>query len=223
MDQFDAMKTLSLRYDTVDQALPRLVGFTGAVAGLKADGSVDFALAGLNLLQGQTFAGKLVGAFLNLWAVVPGVDGNAIQVEVIDSAGGGLTTTYVAGTHTLTIDQGGSASNEAAVATAINTAVSCRGIIRADSTGTIGAVVPITALTPFLNGLGSGFKIYTGGIEVTIHHDAGATSVANLTNTALLFLPHDLTAHGFVATNLITIEIISNGKMSPPLSVPLIA
>lgn len=223
MNDFEALKTLSLRSDTRDQTLPRLVGFTGGVAGLKADASVDFALAGLNLLQGQTFAGKLVGAFLNLWAVVPGADGNAFQVEVIDSAGGGLTVTYVAGTHTLTIDLGGAVSTEAQVATAINAEASCRGIIRADSTGTLGANVVVTPVAPFLGGSGSGFRVFTGGVEVSIHHDAGATSVANLSDTALLILPHDLTAHGFVATNLVTIEVISNGRLSQPLSVPLIA
>jgi len=203
---------------------PRVVGFTGAVAGAKADGSVNFALAGVDMLQGQAFAGKLVGAFLNLWCVVPGSAGNAEKVEVVDTGIGGLAVTYAA--HKLTIDLGGAvgaAKNEATVATAINALAGCHGIIRADSTGTFGAEVAVTAEAPFLNGVGAGITFYEGGVEVFIYHATGATAFASITDTAVTLVPHDMTAHGFVATNVVAFELVSNGKAALPLGVPLIA
>jgi hypothetical protein len=215
------VRTGELQTSNARTGFPSIDGLNfGAAAGLAVNGSVDLTIIGSNLLQTQTFATLLIGTFLRLSAVVPGSVGNSLHARVVDTGVGGLAVSYVA--PLLTVDQGGSASDEATVATAVNALAGVHGIIRADSTGTVGAVVPLTPETALAGGTGSGFTATIGGQPALIHHDTGATSVSNLTETAVLLVPHDLSAHGFAAQNCAMIMVVSNGIASNTAFVVLI-
>jgi len=200
-------------------AFPEIWGVRPDVAPtLAVDGSANFRLIGAAFLQGQSFSHLAIGG-LDIIAEEPGVGGDSISVEVVDTGIGGLAITYVGGT--LSIDQGGSGSNEDAVAVAINVGAALwTGVLRANSLG--GGAVPVTALTPLAGGLGTGLSVYCGGVLGAPTGEAGglALSTASYTDTLLLVNPASM-AGDLAANDTATIRVVSNDMTSLPVTVLL--
>jgi hypothetical protein len=211
--------------DKVDRTTlhPEITGIRPAAGPtLAADGSENFTILGTNLLQGQSFASITLGASLVIYAEVPGVAGNSLGVRVIDSAGvGGLAVTYAAGI--LTIDLDGATPTEDQIATAINTAGTWTGILRANSGG--GAAFGTAVLRYLTGGVGTGVTVKLGGVTCPPAGatGAGATSTASLSNTALVLNPTAFTgATPALAANDEAVGwVLSNGKYSNSCSVVL--
>lgn len=217
-----------LRGDT-ERAMSRLEGRDSALEYPELDwldGAVtaaggDSVLKGRFLLQGQAFASVTVATSLELIAVKPGSAGNDFTVTVVDTGVGGLTITMVG--NDLTIDQGGSASTEDTIATAINNATAdTYQLIRANSGG--GAAPTAAAQASFTGGAGEGWECLVSGVEASIKHDVGAaTSGANLTEDAVTVTVPDLTAEtdARAATDTAAITIKSDGVMTQSLAAVL--
>jgi len=193
---------------------PEIDGFDGGAI-LAAGG--DVVIVGRHLLQGQTFAHLVLGASLDIIACRPGDAGNLIEVEVIDSGLGGLTLAFAGGV--LTIDQGGSGSNENTVAMAVNNAASpAYQVLRANSGG--GGAVPVTAQAPLAGGAGDGWECIVGGVDAPVLHDVGAAvSNANLAEGGATVTVPALAP--WVATDIVTTAIRTDGIMSQPISCEL--
>jgi hypothetical protein len=163
----------------------------GAAGGITADGSVDIVARGRSLLNGGDFASVTI-ATLTLDAVVPGTTANGYSVVIVDTGSGGLTLDFTAGL--LTIDQGGSGSDEDTIATAINNAGSpAFGLIRANSAA--GGAMAVAAEVPMTGGLGDDFSADCNGIAVPLLHPVGAaTAAASMSDTSVTLNPPALTA-----------------------------
>jgi len=185
----------------------------GGTATLTAAGQAT-VFRGRNLTQGQAFSHLVLGASLDIIAEVPGVAGNAIQVEVVDTGGAGPSTVaYAAGV--LTIDLVGLTPNEDAIAALINAGASAwTGILRANSGG--GPAFGVVAATNLAGGSGSGFTVTAAGEACALTGEAGglATSTASLTDTALAMTTPNLTAGGAAAGDVAKIAIVSDGYES---------
>ena len=188
----DLVQKIEADLDTVNTELARLDVKTGApevralrVTGgtLSADGSENATVLGSSLLQGMTFASVTLGASLDIIAELPGTPGNALSVEVVDSAGGGLAVTYAA--NKLEIDLGGATPTEDQIATAVNTSGAWTGLFRANSGG--GAAFGTASEVSLTGGTGTGISVYVGGGACTPVGSTGAaaTSTASYSNTSL--------------------------------------
>ena len=188
----------------------------GAAGGITADGSVDIAVKGRNLLNGSDFATVTI-ATLTLDAVIPGTTANGYSVEIVDTLGGGLTLDFTAGK--LTIDQGGSGSDEDTIATAINNASSpAFGAIRANSAG--GGAMAVAAEVPMTGGIGTDFSADCNGVATPLLHPVGAaTAAASSSDTAITLNPPALTGGGAAAGDACKLHLVCNGIMESISSV----
>lgn len=142
-------------------------GGSGAI--LPVLGVADLLLVGDQLLAQQGIAHLMVGdpltpdAQIEFFSPTPGVQGNDLQVEITDDAVPGVLTITVVGT-TVSIELHATAPNAAAVAAAVNTAVTgARGTVFAVAQGTgLGVVLP-SALTNLAGGSGAGMNVTFGG------------------------------------------------------------
>lgn len=213
-------ETLDLRND-VEDAFNTLEGRLGifpevdyldlgAAGGITADGSVDIVCKGRNLLNGSDFATVTI-AGLTLDAVIPGTGANAYSVEIIDSAGGGLTLDMTTDPDKLVIDQGGSGSDEDTIATAINNAgADSFGKIRANSAG--GGAMAVAAEVPLVGGVGDDFSATIVGIACPLLHPVGAaTAAASISNTTITLNPPALTSGGAAAGDVGKVQLTCNG------------
>jgi hypothetical protein len=182
----------------------------GAAGGITADGSVDIVARGRSLLNGGDFASVTI-ATLTLDAVVPGTTANGYSVVIVDTGSGGLTLDFTAGL--LTIDQGGSGSDEDTIATAINNAGSpAFGLIRANSAA--GGAMAVAAEVPMTGGLGDDFSADCNGIAVPLLHPVGAaTAAASMSDTSVTLNPPALTSGGAAAGDACNFRMLCNGVM----------
>jgi hypothetical protein len=182
----------------------------GAAGGITADGSVDIVARGRSLLNGGDFASVTI-ATLTLDAVVPGTTANGYSVVIVDTGSGGLTLDFTAGL--LTIDQGGSGSDEDTIATAINNAGSpAFGLIRANSAA--GGAMAVAAEVPMTGGLGDDFSADCNGIAVPLLHPVGAaTAAASMSDTSVTLNPPALTSGGAAAGDACNLRLLCNGVM----------
>jgi len=182
-----------------------------AAGGITAAGTVDIACVGRNLLNGSTYASVTI-AGLTFDAVVPGAGANDYTVEIIDSAGGGLTIAMAG--NNLVIDQGGSGSDEDTIATAINNAgADTYGKIRANSAG--GGAMAVAAEVPLTGGTGDDFYAEIVGIACPPLHPVGAaTAAAHVSDTLATLNPPALTTGGAAAGDVGVLRMLSNGVMS---------
>lgn len=183
-----------------------------AAAGVTANGSVDIIARGRDLLNGGAYASVTI-AGLTLDAVVPGVGANAFSAEIIDSLGGGLTLDMTTDPNALVIDQGGSASNEDTIATAINNAAADTfGKIRANSAG--GGAMAIAAEVPLVGGVGVDFSADINGVAVPLLHPVGAaTAAASMSDTTITLNPPALTGGGAAAGDACNLHLLCNAVM----------
>lgn len=182
----------------------------GAAGGITADGSVDIVARGSNLLNGGAFA-TITIAGLTLDAVIPGTTANGYSAAIVDTLGGGLTLDFTAGL--LTIDQGGSASDEDTIATAINNAGSpAFGLIRANSAG--GGAMAVASEVSLAGGLGDDFSASIAGVAVPLLHPVGAaTAAASMSDTSITLNPPALTSGGAAAGDACNAHLLCNGVM----------
>lgn len=182
----------------------------GAAGGITADGSVDIVARGRSLLNGSDYATVTI-AGLTLDAVIPGTTANGYSVVIVDSAGGGLTLDFTDGL--LTIDQGGSGSDEDTIATAINNAGSpAYGLIRANSAG--GGAMAVASEVPMTGGVGDDFSADCNGIAVPLlHPTGGATAAAAASDTTVTLNPPALTSGGAAAGDACNFRMLCNGVM----------
>jgi hypothetical protein len=204
---------------------PTLHAIRVAGGSMAANGSENFTLLGDDFLQGQTFASLTLGASLAITAEEPGVAGNALTVEVVDSGGGGLAVTYAAGA--MEIDLGGAAPTEDNIASAINIAAQTwTGILRATSGG--GGAVAVTPVANLAGGVGAGISAYAGGAECAwVGQAAGivdSDATASVQDTVLYVNCPDLTAVAvpvLAAADTAAVWVESSGVVSSPVSVLL--
>jgi hypothetical protein len=202
---------------------PEITGIRPAAgSALKADGSENVTILGTNLIQGQTFASYTLGASLEIIAEVPGAEGNGYSVEVVDSGGGGLAVTFAA--DKLSIDLGGATPTEDQIATAVNTAGTWTGILRANSGG--GAAFGTVGERSLIGGGStSGVTVMVGGVDCPPAGatGAGATSTASFSETALIVNPSALTGAtpALAANDMAAARVESNGKFSQSISILL--
>jgi hypothetical protein len=168
----------------------------GAAGGVTADGSVNIVCKGSRLLNGMSFA-TLTVAGLTLDAVVPGEGANSYIVDIVDTGSGGLSIGFTDGL--LLIDQGGSASDEDTIATALNNASSAAyQVIRANSAGG-GAMAP-AGPSSMAGGEGTDFAAFIAGVGCPPLHPTGAaTAAASVSNDEITLDPPDLTSGGAAA------------------------
>jgi len=190
----------------------------GAAGGITADGSVNIVCKGANLLNGTTFAQATIGT-LDFDAVVPGEGANEYSVQVVDTGVGGLTLDMTTDPNKLVIDQGGSASDEDTVATAINNALADSfGKIRANSAG--GGAVPVTAATQLAGGSGVDFSASIVGIACPPDHPVGAAvAAASVANDEITLNPPSLTTGGAAAGDVGVLRVLCGGVMEQISSV----
>jgi hypothetical protein len=203
---------------------PTVHAIRTAPGGLVAAGA-DATLLGADFLQGQTFASLTLGASLEITAEEPGVAGNAITVEVVNSGIGGLAVTYAAGA--MEIDLGGAAPDEDDIAADINTAAETwTGILRATSGG--GGAVAVTPMANLAGGAGAGISVYAGGAlcawvgQAGGIHDSDAT--ASVQDDTLTITSPDLTAVAvpvLAAADMAAVWVESEGIVTHPVSVLL--
>jgi hypothetical protein len=169
-------------------------------------------------LNGSDFASVTI-AGLTLDAVVPGIGANDYTVEIIDSAGGGLTIDMTTDPNKLVIDQGGSASDEDTIATALNNAGADNyGKIRANSAG--GGAMAVAAEVPLTGGVGDDFSADINGVAVPLLHPVGAaTAAAAASDTEITLNPGALTGGGAAAGDACKIHLLCNGVMESISSV----
>lgn len=212
--------TIYLRTGHPEIAALRVAGGT-----LSANGSENFTLLGTAFLQGQTFATVTIGASLAITAEEPGVAGNSINVEVVDTGGAGpATVAYAAGT--LTIDQVGSASDEDTLAALINvTGQTWTGVLRATSGA--GGAVAVTASTPLAGGAGAGVTVYAGagtcGWTGQVGGITDSDATASVQDTILYVNPPDMTAlvPALAAADVASVWVDSNEMTTRAVSVVL--
>jgi hypothetical protein len=189
---------------------------------VKAAGG-DFTLVGTGFIQGQTFDSLQItdGSTYDftIYALKPGVSGYSFVLDD-NGAGAAAIVSFAAGV--LTVEYDSAAHDCDDIATVINAnAAATDGYIRANVTsggGVKPAAVPATDLT---GGKGEGFTVMVGDEECLPQNEAGTTSTAKVTDTALY-----LTAPNF--SNLAdddhaAIYVTSNGVRSTPLSVVVTA
>ena len=212
-------ETADLRSDVEDAfvALEGRVGFPevdyldlGAAGGIAADGSADIVCKGRSLLNGGAFASVTI-AGLTLDAVVPGTGANSYSVEIVDTGLGGLTLDMATDPNALVIDQGGSASDEDTIATAINNAgADTFGKIRANSAG--GGAMAVAAEAPLTGGVGDDFEATIVGIACPLLHPVGAaTAAASISDTEITLNPPALTTGGASAGDVGKVQLVCNG------------
>lgn len=216
----DARKDLNTAFNALEKRDPALdypeLDWIDITTGAPAAAGGDVMLKGRNLLQGQTFASLTIGT-LDFIACIPGVAGNDYTVTIVDTGGGGLTVTLT-GTD-LVIDQGGSASTEDQIATAMNNALAdTYQVIRGDSGG--GAAPTATAIQNLSGGAGGGWSCTAAGLDAPIKHDVGAaTSNANLSETEAILTVPALT--GTAAGDFAAFSVTSDDVMTQSLSCTL--
>lgn len=212
-------ETVDLRNDVEDAfaVMESRTGFPqvdyldlGAAGGITADGSVDIIIKGSNLLNGGDFASVTI-AGLTLSAVVPGVGANAYSVEIIDSGSGGLSLDMTTDPNKLTIDQGGSASDEDTIATLINNASEDTfGKIRANSAA--GGAMAVAAEVPLVGGVGDDFEASIVGIACPLLHPVGAAvAAASISDSTITLNPPALTSGGAAAGDVGVLRVKCNG------------
>ena len=209
------------------QALENRTGFPeldlhDITGGAIAAAGGDAALVGRVLLQGQSFDELnivVTTADLLIAALKPGDSGITVVVE---TGAGALSVLYVPATKVLTITLPVAATDTVAnIATAINVAASCVGVLRAneDVAGNItqaGAGAAALALT---GGVGDydNNKVMVGGREALPQNEVGATTTAKWTDTGILVTTPAVGGAGDHAQ--VTVE--SNGVRAQSLSVVL--
>lgn len=183
--------------------------------------AVDVLLiTGNKLLAGQvvaeyTLPADTVAGDVLIEAVNPGGSGNLIDVEIIDSAGGGLAiaTAVVVGRTVISIDLGGSAGETCTTVAAIinNAASDTYGLVHATVVG-VGAtaITALTALAPLTGGVGSGMSITLAGLPcIVVSIDQSGAPVIAIT----LATPA-LTGLSLATDDMLKLEVRSYGKLT---------
>lgn len=192
-----------------------------AEPGVITAASMALVITGNKLLAEQVQASATVdsddtptGSVL-LEAVNPGGQGNLIDVEVIDSAGGGLTvaTAVVDGRTVITIDLGGSAGETCTTVAAIvnNPASDTYGLVQATVVGVGGTgITAIMALVPLTGGVGAGMSITLAGLPcVVVSIDKTGDPIIVITLATPVLTPLSL------ATNdRLKLEVRAYGKLT---------
>ena len=150
-------------------AIDRVAKFTLAVTG-----ETDLEIEGDQLIAQQGIAEATLGdtttpnALLTFYSPTPGVAGNNLTVEIVDSGVPGALTVAVVGTD-VTIDQNDSASDATTVAALVNTAIGgARGTVFAVAEGTGAGVVLPVAQTSLTGGWGDGLYVNLCGQPCTV-------------------------------------------------------
>lgn len=196
--------------------LPAASASIGTIGGA----GLAFAIVGQNFLQGQSFATASLGtgnAGLDFAAVIPGVGGNSISVEVVDSGSGGLAVAVVS--NAITIDLGGATPNATAVAAAVNGDAAASLLVECTAGGTGAGTVVVEAATLLTGGLGAegrqglGVQLYVGGLAQAI--------TAQVTDTAIAGLINDGT--GLAQNEVASVWVVSDEVRSNPMQVTIAA
>jgi hypothetical protein len=180
--------------------------------------SLSLVLTGNKLLGNQvvaehTIPGDTVAGSVLVEAVNPGGQGNDIDVEVVDTLGGGLTVAVnvVDGRQVITIDLGGSAAETCTTVAALinNPASATYGLVQAtavDAGAT--AIATIRALAPLTGGVGSGMSITLAGLPCTVVSidQSGAPTIAITVATPALG------PLGLATGDKLKLELRSDGK-----------
>ncbi len=180
-------------------------------------------LKGRNLLQGQTFDSLVTGsgnAEVTYTAMKPG--NSPLRVKVVQGAGA-LSTVLAADLLTVTLAAAGSTAT--AVATAVNAAASCKGIIRAVKGGTGGSNVAVLDETPLSGGAGlwTGNKVLVSGVEAMPLHATGSAPAATWADDEISVTVPDLTAEtpARAVGDIVGTTVQSDGVTSQQLSCAL--
>jgi len=162
-------------------------------------------------IEGDTDAGSV-----KVQASEPGGAGNLIDVEVVDTGGGGLavSTAVVDGRTVITVDLGGSAGEDCdSVAAIINNAASdTYGLVFATVVG-VGATAITAAqdLEPLVGGTGAGLVVTLAGLPcLVIGIDESGAPDAVILNLAT----PNYSALSLATGAPISLQVRANGKLS---------
>lgn len=183
-------------------------------ATLLAAGQASFAVAGRNLLQGQTFdllASGVGNALVTVKMLKPGDSGVRM---VVTQGAGALVVTLVDGL--LTVELAAANSTATQVTAAINALAACIGVIHAVAGGTGADNVLVAAEAPLAGGDGlySGNHVYINGQSCLPVHAAD-----QWTDTSITVLVPALT--GRLATDVAAVLVESDGVQTGQLSAVL--
>lgn len=146
-------------------------------------------LVGVGLLAGKVQASLVINesttAELTFTAQRPGTPGNALTVQVVDSAGGGLAVSETAGV--IEIDLGGATPDAATILAALDADADILDLIDTAHDGAAGAGLPLVmaAALNLAGGTGDGFTVTVNGIAQKLN--------GPVTDTAVPLLVDDLT------------------------------
>jgi hypothetical protein len=191
---------------------PTIVKVAGGAA-VSVGTPVAHVVTGTDFVQDQVASSKAVPGtgtgVLTFTANRPGVPGNSLQVEVIDSAGGGLKVEVVGG-NKVRVDLGGATSAVATIATLVGNTAEADALVQCVATGTGNG--KLFAAAPLAGGVGLGFSVTLGGIEQTLTAAVAGTSLAMLTTGAF-----------GAAGDSAALQVVSNGRVSNTVTVDVIA
>lgn len=174
---------------------------------------MDLDVTGADFLQGQTVATLSYGAGsagMVFTALRPGTPGNAITVEIVDSAAGNLDIT-VTGT-AIVIDKGGATDDAATIVAALNNADPATS----DGANLLVDVVvltdgasapPVTAEDSLEGGLGTGIELLVNGTDQAVDTAVTETAISGrILTAAAIGSPAD--------GEVLGVQVRSNGRIS---------
>lgn len=170
--------------------MPVLTRITGGTTALSIAGlPTAKPMVGVGLLAGKAQASLVINegttAELTFTAQRPGTPGNALTVQIVDSAGGGLAVSESGGA--IEIDLGGATPDAATILAALDADADILNLIDTAHDGVAGAGLPgvMAAAESLAGGTGDGFSIKVNGIEQKVN--------GPVTDTAIPMLVDDLT------------------------------
>lgn len=179
---------------------------TIAVAGQTGIEMFGPMIQGENLISSLVLGDAVVypNASIQVDALLPGYQGNEISVEVIDSAGGGLSVSVVA--NKITIDLGGATSTATTVKAAIDGSGPAAALVTTSLPGTGAGTVVIQVEGLLEGGAGAGVFITCGGFPCTITAIDTAVTPPKITFDVPALAP-------IVAAQVVALQLRSAAKL----------
>jgi len=185
---------------------PTLTRVTGGSTALSIAGlPTAKPLVGVGLLGGKVQGSLVINegttAELTFTAQRPGTPGNALTVQVVDSAGGGLAVSVALGV--IEIDLGGATPDAATILAALDADADILDLIDTAHDGVAGAGLPLimAAALPLAGGTGDGFVVSVNGVVQKVN--------GPVTDTGVPMLVDDLT--GAANLDQAQIRVVTDG------------